>query len=139
MATAGRTVMFSAATVIMAMGSLLVLPQQVFYSMGIGAILTALLVCTAAVTDTAGAAVAAGPRVNALSPQWLQRSANTISRPVLAGRWYRLATAVMRRPVTVAVCASASLVLLAMPVLGIKLSAIGSATALADLHQHAPG
>ncbi len=108
MATAGRTVMFSAATVIMAAGSLLVLPQQVFYSMGIGAILTALLVCIAAVTILPALLLLLGPRVNALSPQWLQRSAGTISRPVLAGRWYRLATAVMRRPVTVAVCASAS-------------------------------
>jgi RND superfamily putative drug exporter len=71
-----------------------------------------------------------GPRVNALSPQWLQRSAGAISRPVLAGRWYRLAMAVMRRPVTVAVCAAAFLVLLGAPVLGIKLSAIGSASAL---------
>lgn len=130
MATAGRTVMFSAVTVIMALGSLLVLPQQVFYSMGIGAILTALLVCISAVTILPALLLLLGPRVNALSPQWLQRSADTVSRPVLAGRWYRLATAVMRRPVTVAVCATAFLLLLAAPVLGIKFSAIGSATAL---------
>ncbi len=130
MATAGRTVMFSAATVIMAMGSLLVLPQQVFYSMGIGGILTALLVCLSAVTVLPALLLVLGPRVNALSPRWLQRSASAISRPVLAGRWYRLAMAVMRRPVTVAVCASAFLLLLALPALGIKLSAIGQATAL---------
>jgi hypothetical protein len=130
MATAGRTVLFSAATVVMAMGSLLVLPQQVFYSMGIGGILTALLVCLAALTILPALLLLLGPRVNALSPKWLQHSASTISRPVLAGRWYRLATAVMRRPVIVAVCASAFLLLLAAPVLGIKLSAIGSATAL---------
>ncbi len=130
MATAGRTVLFSAITVIMAMGSLLVLPQQAFYSMGIGGMLTALLVCLAALTILPALLLLLGPRVNALSPQWLQRSANAISRPVLAGRWYRLAMAVMRRPVTVAVSASALLLLLAAPVLGLKLSAIGSASAL---------
>ena len=93
-------------------------------------ILTALLVCIAALTIMPALLLLLGHRVNALSPPWLQRSAGTISRPVLAGRWYRLAMAVMRRPVTVAVCASAFLLLLALPVLDIKLPAIGSATAL---------
>jgi uncharacterized membrane protein YdfJ with MMPL/SSD domain len=130
MATAGRTVLFSASTVIVAMASLLVLPQQVFYSMGLGGMLTALLVALAALTILPALLLVLGPRVNALSPSWLQRSASTIARPVLAGRWYRLATAVMRRPVIVATCASALLLILAAPLLGIKFAAIGSASAL---------
>jgi uncharacterized membrane protein YdfJ with MMPL/SSD domain len=130
MATAGRTVLFSGLTVMVTMAALLVLPEQVFYSMGIGGMLTALLVCLAALTVMPALLLLLGPRVNALSPKWLQRSATTIARPVLTGRWYRLAMAVMRRPVIVAVCACAFLLLLAAPLLGIKFSAIGSASAL---------
>lgn len=130
MATAGRTVVFSAATVAAAMASLLVLPQQFFYSMGLGGVLVTMLVCLAALTVLPALLLLLGPRVNALSPKWLQRSAGTIARPVLDGRWYRLATAVMRRPVTVAVCACVLLLALLAPALGIRLSAVGSASAL---------
>ncbi len=130
MTTAGRTVVFSASTVAAAMASLLVLPQQFFYSMGLGGVLVTMLVCFAALTVLPALLLLLGPRINALSPKWLQHSASTIARPVLDGRWYRLATAVMRRPVTVAVCASVLLLALLAPALGIKLSAVGSASAL---------
>ncbi len=130
MATAGRTVLFSASSLVVTMASLLVIPQQFFYSMGIGGMMTTLLVAVAALTVMPALLLLLGPRVNSLSPKWLQRSADTIARPVLDGRWYRLATAVMRRPVTVAVCACAFMLLLAAPVLGINFSAIGTATAL---------
>ncbi len=130
MATAGRTVLFSATTVAAAMASLLVLPQQFFYSMGLGGVLVAMLVCLAALTVLPALLLLLGPRVNALSPRWLQRSAGTIARPVLDGRWYRLAMAVMRRPVTVAVCACALMLALLAPALGIKFATVGSASAL---------
>lgn len=130
MATAGRTVMFSAATVATAMASLLVMPQQFFYSMGLGGVLVALLVCLAALTILPALLLLLGPRINALSPKWLQRSASATARPVLDGRWYRLATAVMRRPVVVAVCACTLMLALVAPALGIKLAAVGSASAL---------
>ncbi len=126
MATAGRTVLFSASTVIVALGSLLVLPQQFFYSMGLGGALVTLLVCIAALTVLPAILALLGPRVNALAPPWLQRSAQATARPMLSGRWYRLASAVMRRPVTVAVCACMVLLALAAPALGIRFTAPSS-------------
>ncbi len=126
MATAGRTVLFSASTVVVALGSLLVLPQPYFYSMGLGGALTTLLVCLAALTVLPALLALLGPRVNGLAPAWLQRSAQTTARPLLSGRWYRLASAVMRRPVTVAACACMFLLALGAPALGIKFTSPGS-------------
>jgi uncharacterized membrane protein YdfJ with MMPL/SSD domain len=124
--TAGRTVMFSASTVIVALASLLVLPQQYFYSMGLGGGLVTLLVCGAALTVLPALLALLGPRVNALAPAWLQRSAQATAKPVLSGRWYRFATAVMRRPVTVAVAAMAVLLALGAPALGIHFTSPNS-------------
>lgn len=126
MATAGRTVLFSASTVVVALGSLLVLPQPYFYSMGLGGALVAALVCLAALTVLPALLALLGPRVNGLSPAWLQRSARATAQPVLGGRWYRLASAVMRRPVIVAVCACGLMLALGAPALGIKFSAPGA-------------
>ena len=130
MATAGRTVLFSASTVVVALGSLLVLPQPYFYSMGLGGALTTLLVCLAALTVLPALLALLGTRVNGLAPAWLQRSAHATAQPVLSGRWYRLASAVMRRPVTVAVCACMFLLALGAPALGIRFTTPGSSSVL---------
>jgi uncharacterized membrane protein YdfJ with MMPL/SSD domain len=126
MATAGRTVLFSASTVVVALGSLLVLPQPYFYSMGLGGAIVAALVCLAALTVLPALLALLGPRVNGLSPTWLQRSAHVAARPMLSGRWYRLASAVMRRPLIVAVCACGLMLAFGAPALGIKFNAPGS-------------
>jgi uncharacterized membrane protein YdfJ with MMPL/SSD domain len=120
MATAGRTVLFSALTVAAALASLLVLPQEYFYSMGLGGAIATLLVCIAALTVLPALLALLGPRVDALSPRALQRSAQRVARPVLAGRWYRFALIVMRRPVIVALAAGTLLVALGVPALGMK-------------------
>jgi RND superfamily putative drug exporter len=122
MKTAGRTVLFSGSTVISAFASLLVLPQPFFYSMAIGGALVTLLVCIAALTVLPALLVVLGPRVNALSPRWLQRSADTVARPVLSGRWYRFALIVMRRPIAIAAAAGGLMLALGAPALGMKLT-----------------
>lgn len=122
MATAGRTVLFSASTVMVASASLLVLPQRFFYSMGLGCVLVALLICLSALTVLPALLAMLGPRVNALAPSRLQRSADAASRPMLTGRWYRFALLVMRRPLPIAVCAAAALLALGAPVLSLKLA-----------------
>jgi uncharacterized membrane protein YdfJ with MMPL/SSD domain len=120
MTTAGRTVFFSASTVAAALASLLVLPQEYFYSMGLGGAMLTLLVCFVALTVLPALLILLGTNIDALSPSWLKRSANRVARPVVAGRWYRLATAIMRRPVVVAVTASALLITLGVPALGMR-------------------
>jgi uncharacterized membrane protein YdfJ with MMPL/SSD domain len=122
MATAGRTVLFSASTVAVALASLLVLPQEYFYSMGLGGAMLTLLVCLVALTVLPAVLALLGTRIDALSPSWLKRSADRVARPVFDGQWYRFATAIMRRPVIVAVAASALLIALGLPALGMKLN-----------------
>ncbi len=92
--TVGRTVLFSCLTVAAAMMSLLVFPIRFLYSMGIGGAIVVL--CGGAVTLLVLPAVlfVLGPRVNALSPAWLQRRAarTATRRPrTAAGGGWRMA------------------------------------------------
>jgi len=110
MQTAGRTVAFSSLTVALALASLLVFPQRFLYSMGIGGVLVTLIAALAAIVPLPALLALLGDRVNALAPRRLQRTARAADRRASTGGWYRLAHAVMRRPVSVAVacagCAS---------------------------------
>jgi RND superfamily putative drug exporter len=119
--TAGRTVLFSSLTVTAAFASLLLLPQPFFYSMGIGGTLVTMLVCLAALTILPALLALLGPRVNALAPARLQRSARALARPDLRGRWYRFAQLVMRQPLPVAIGAAALLIAIATSALGARL------------------
>ena len=107
--TAGRTVLFSALTVAAAMAALLVFPLPFLYSMGIGGVIVTLVAAAVSLIVLPAVLAALGPRVNALSPKRLRRSAEAGARPGTGG-WYRLAQGVMRRPGLVA--ASTALVLL---------------------------
>jgi uncharacterized membrane protein YdfJ with MMPL/SSD domain len=129
MASAGRTVCFSAATVAATLAALLVFPQPYFFSMGLGGALVVLLTCAAAVTVLPALLALLGHRVNALAPAWLQVAAtHRTPKPAEEGRWYRLAQLVMRRPVPVALAAAAALIVLAAPVLGITLTSANPST-----------
>ena len=75
MASAGRTVCFSAGTVAATLAALLVFPQPYFFSMGLGGALVVLLTCAAAIVVLPAMLALLGHRVNALAPAWLQASA----------------------------------------------------------------
>ena len=96
--TAGRTVAFSSLTVSVALLSLLVFPQRMLSSMGIAAAIVTVFAATAALIPLGALLTLLGPRVNALSPRFLQRARVRTAGPAEHGRWYRLAMAVMRRP-----------------------------------------
>ena len=98
MQTAGRTVLFSCLTVAGALSCLLVFPLRFLYSMGIGGALVALCAGAVSLIVLPAVLVALGPRINALAPARLQRSAARAARPTERGVWFRLARAVMRRP-----------------------------------------
>ena len=123
MATAGRTVAFSAVTVSMALLSLLVFPQAMLSSMGIAAAVVTVLAASAALIPLAAMLALLGPRVNALSPAWLQRSRRHAEGPVVDGKWYRLAQRVMRRPGWVAAGCALCLLLAGLPALNLHLGA----------------
>ena len=113
--SAGRTVLFSSATVAVSVASLAIFPQRFLYSMGIAGAIVALLAATLALTVLPALLAVLGPRVNALSPQRLRHAAERDARPAQSGAWYRLAQFVTRRPAQVAIASAAVLVALGIP------------------------
>ena len=78
--TAGRTVLFSCLTVAAAMTSLLVFPIRFLSSMGIGGAVVTLCGGAVALLVLPAVLIVLGPRINALSPAWLQRRAARSAR-----------------------------------------------------------
>ena len=119
MASAGRTVAFSAVTVACALITLTLFPQGFLKSMGIAGATVALV--------AAAAALVVSPALFAL---WGARLARP-GTPDTAGedRWHRLAHAVMRRPAAVATVTAVAMLAFAAPALTTKWSAI-DATAI---------
>ncbi|TDU02639.1 RND superfamily putative drug exporter [Streptomyces sp. 846.5] len=112
--TAGRTILFSAATVATALAALLLFPPfflRSFAYAGIGVVAIAAL---AALIVVPALLAVLGPRVNAGRLPW-PRSTPGAASP----RWGRLAAAVMRRPARWALPVLAVLLLGAAPLLGV--------------------
>ncbi len=72
--------LFSCLTVAAAMMSLLVFPIRFLYSMGIGGAIVALCGGAVALLVLPAVLIVLGPRINALSPAWLQRRAARTAR-----------------------------------------------------------
>jgi RND superfamily putative drug exporter len=121
MATAGRTVAFSAVTVACALITLTVFPQQFLQSMGIAGAVVALV--------AAGAAMVVSPVLFALWGAKLARR----TPPSDGGRWHRLAHAVMRRPGLVAATTAAVMLAVALPALGTNWTPIDASAIPKDL------
>src|SRR4051812_45514628 len=124
LATAGRTVFFSALTVAAALASLLVFPQRFLYSMGLGGALVALFAALISLTVLPAVLTLLGSRVNAGAPKFLQRRAEADARPAQEGFWYRLSRFVMRRPIPVATASALLLIVLGLPFLAIKFNVV---------------
>jgi uncharacterized membrane protein YdfJ with MMPL/SSD domain len=122
-ATAGRTVAFSSVTVAAAIGTLAIFPLGFLRSMGIAGGLVAPLAGLISLTVLPALFVLLGKRINALSPRRWRRAAERAARGERGG-WYRLAQALMRRPVPVAIAATALLVVLALPFLSIRFTGV---------------
>jgi len=125
--TVGRTVLFSCLTVAAAMTSLLVFPLRFLYSMGIGGAIVTLCDGAVALLLLPALLLALGPRIDALSPAWLQRRASrTATAAGQDGVWWRLAHGVVRRPGRVALISAAVLVAAAIPALHVKFTSPGA-------------
>jgi uncharacterized membrane protein YdfJ with MMPL/SSD domain len=124
LATAGRTVLFSSLTVAGALASLLVFPQRFLYSMGIAGFFVALIAAGIALTVLPAVLTLLGSRVNALSPRFLSRRAERDARPAQEGLWYRLTQLVTRFPGRIAAGATALLIALGIPFLGIHFTSV---------------
>jgi uncharacterized membrane protein YdfJ with MMPL/SSD domain len=120
LATAGRTIFFSATTITAAMASLLVFPLKFLYSMGAAGILVAALAATVSLVVLSALLRLLGPRINAWAPRgWQQAQA-----AVTTGFWYRFSHFVMRWPIPIATISAALLIALGLPFLGIKFTSV---------------
>ncbi|MFH8371037.1 MMPL family transporter [Streptomyces sp. NPDC018031] len=117
MQTVGRTVIFSATTLAVALGSMLALPFTIFHSAAIGAISTGLVSAAATLVIAPALLVWMGPRIDSLR---LGRG-RAAQPPAGGGFWRRLALFVMRRPVPILLAVVAFLLLLASPARDMKL------------------
>jgi uncharacterized membrane protein YdfJ with MMPL/SSD domain len=124
LATAGRTVAFSALTVAVALAGLLVFPQKFLYSMGIGGIFVALISAASALIVLPAVLALLGPRVNSLSFGRWKESADRIARGEKSGFWYGLAQWVMRRARRVAIVCTVLLIALGIPFWGVKFTGV---------------
>ncbi|MGI8429189.1 MAG: MMPL family transporter [Solirubrobacteraceae bacterium] len=113
---AGRTVLFSAATVACALATLTVFPLGFAQSMGIAGATVAIV--------AALAALAISPALLAL---WGPKLARRRAPDAAPDRWYRLARAVMRRPGGVAAVTALVMLAVALPSLGTVWTPIDSA------------
>ncbi|GAB3646112.1 MMPL family transporter [Glycomyces tarimensis] len=109
-ATAGRTVVFSAVTVAASLSVLLAMPFPFLRSFAYAGIIVPLTAAVGAVIVLPAALAVWGRRVERRRP----------ARAVHEGRWYRLASAVMRRPLPWGGAALALVLLLASPLLGVR-------------------
>ena len=130
-ATAGRTVAFSAVTVAGAGLALLVFPLRFLYSMGIGVTVVALAAAAVSLIVLPALFAVLQHRVNALAPRRWREAQIAESRAEVHGFWYRVSKFVMRFPVGTAIAGAAILLALGAPFLGVKFTGV-DATVLPD-------
>ncbi|WP_246595888.1 MMPL family transporter [Actinoplanes auranticolor] len=115
-ATAGRTVIFSATLLMIALAGLLLFPQGFLKSLAYGGLAAVALAAILSLTLLPALLAVLGPRVDKLPVRLPRRGGN---RPAGTG-WARLAGAVLRHPVLVALPILAGLLVLAAPIAGVR-------------------
>jgi RND superfamily putative drug exporter len=107
--TAGRTVVFSAATVAVSLAALLVFPLAFLRSFAYAGIAVVALAALTSVVVLPAVLAVLGPRID----RWSLRRRPPVE--VGQGGWHRLAVTVMRRPVAIGVAVVAFLLALGVP------------------------
>jgi putative drug exporter of the RND superfamily len=115
--TAGRSVLIAGGTVVISLLGLFLMGVSYMMGVAVAAIIAVLVVMAASVTLLPALLALAGRRVDRLRIPGLGR-AMRVDRPSPAVRWAR---AVQRRPWTAAIAATAVLLALATPALGLRL------------------
>ncbi|HKD89598.1 MAG TPA: MMPL family transporter [Streptosporangiaceae bacterium] len=109
--TAGRTILFSGATVVAALSVLLIFPLYFLRSFAYAGIGVVLILMAAAVVVLPALLAVLGRRVNSGRLPWARKREPSTAAPF----WGRLAGQVMRRPGLIAIPVLAVLMLLALP------------------------
>ena len=131
--TAGRTVLISGLTVAAALSGLLVFPQMMLKSVGLGGIAAVVVAAIAAITVLPALLAVLGRRVDALALPFRRRRTVT-STPEENRGWGRVARLVMRQPAIVALLVIGGLLAAGLPFLRAEFSEADASVLPAD-HQ----
>ena len=123
-ATASRAVLFSGIAFTLAMVGLLLVPHTIMRSLAAGAIVAGVASVAAALTLLPALLSLLGDRVNALRIPFFGRTAGREESPF----WSRVVRGVLRRPLLSLVLATAVLLAMAVPVLGLRSGEAGVST-----------
>ena len=125
-ATAGRAVFFSGVTVVFALIGMLLVPTNIFFSLGLGAILVVIFALILSMTLLPAILTLMGDRVNALRLPFLPNNPNSGSQET--GFWNWVTRTVLGRPVVFMVITGGALIALTIPYFGIDKGFNGVAT-----------
>ena len=124
MATAGRTVLFSALTVALSMVAMVLFPMYFLKSFAYAGIAVVAFAAVAAIVVAPAAIVLLGDRLDSLDVRRLLRRMlgrpEPVPKPVEENFWYRSTKFVMRRSIPIGLAIIALLLLLGAPFLGVK-------------------
>ena len=125
MDTSGRAVVFAGVVVVVAMLGQLLVGVSFLKGPAIGSSLTVLLTMLAAITLLPAVLSRLGPGIDRWDPFGLRRRSHTRTG---AGFWERWAAMIQRRPLPFALASLAILLVLASPILGLRLGAADAGT-----------
>jgi RND superfamily putative drug exporter len=124
MATAGRTVLFSAMTVALSMVAMVLFPMYFLKSFAYAGIAVVMFAAIAAIVVAPAAIALLGDRLDSLDvrrlARWVFRRPDPVQKPIEQNFWYRSTKLVMRRAIPIGVAIVALLLVLGAPFLGIK-------------------
>jgi RND superfamily putative drug exporter len=123
-ATASRAVFFSGIMVVLALLGMLIVPANIYFSLGLGAILAAIVAVVAALTLLPAILSIMGNRVNA----WRIPIIGAAHRDGRGGLWERMTRLVMAHPIFGLVVSAGIMIALATPVVDLKTGMAGVET-----------
>ena len=125
--TAGRTVLFSGTTVVVALIGMLIVPVSFFQSLGLGAVLVVIAALAASLTLLPAVLALLGPRVDFLSIPFLSRFSLKSTQATGHGFWVTITNAVTRYPII-------SILLVGVPMIVLTSFYFGIKTGLNDVN-----
>ncbi len=114
MDTAGKAVLFSGFTVLISLSAVMLVPSPAFRSMALGIMLSVLFVLAATLTLLPAVLAKLGPKVDALALRWVHSGEHR------SARFARWGERLWRHPYRYGSAATLILVLLALPIVGLK-------------------
>src|SRR5665213_1274807 len=114
MDTAGKAVLFSGATVLISLSAVMLVPSPAFRSMAIGIMISVVFILAATLTLLPAVLAKLGPRVDAMPLRWVHSGEHR------SARFARWGERLWRKPHLYGPAATIILVLLALPIFGLK-------------------